>query len=334
MKRSIGFSCLIVAIVLLGTAVPGSAMDEHGKVITPPAPGMVSGPQVVLSPLGDTYLVNVDNEDNAGTGNPDGDMGGANPPCVFDEDSFHPIEFNINVSGALPTTSAELLIDAFDVDEQGGPPPEIDQVYLNGTYLGDLTGADSTWSTTILNVPIALVQAGNNKVVIIVDEDPPGTNDSWCVAVASGQLLIDGGAAGTASCRSLTTDAGQYDFGQTVTATLEVDTTLASQDVQVEVNILDPNGINVAGETRAYTTTDGDDDPQVFNLSLPAAGTAGAYTVQALIFDATGLFESECTVTIIVGQVEPIPATGHTGTLLLIFLVAVAGALLVLRRVL
>jgi len=67
-------------------------------------------------------------------------------------------------------------------------------------------------------------------------------------------------------------------------------------------------------------------------MSLPGSGPFGTYTVQALIFDATGLFQSECTATITVGVIEPIPATGHTGRLLLILLLAVAGAVLVLRR--
>ena len=220
MKKRLNIWCMFGLVVLLaGLATTGSAADQRGKVV-PPRPGGFHGPLQVLSPNGDTYLVTQDNEDNGGTGSPDGDMGGANPPCVFDTDGVHPIEFNINVSGALPTTSAQLFIEAFDVDEQGGPPPEIDQAWFNGNYLGDLTGDDNTWSNTVFNVPLAMVQAGDNLVTIVVDEDPPGTNGSWCVSVASGQLLIDGGAPTTASCRSIMTDLPAYDFGDPVTVTL------------------------------------------------------------------------------------------------------------------
>ena len=78
----------VVAVFVAMTASPGLAGDQRGKIVPPP-PGVSAAPVMVGSSLtaGDTYLITQDNEDNGGTGSPDGDMGGGNPPCVFDGDT-------------------------------------------------------------------------------------------------------------------------------------------------------------------------------------------------------------------------------------------------------
>ncbi len=138
-----------------------------------------------LSLAGATYFTNADNENNAGTGTPDNDMGvilGRTSPIA-------PIEFNINVA-APPTTSARLTVRAYDVDEEQG---QIDLVYFNGNLLGKLTGANEVDSTTVFEVPIAFVNAGNNRVRVEIDTS--GDSTPWVVRIDWAQLLIDGGAA-------------------------------------------------------------------------------------------------------------------------------------------
>jgi hypothetical protein len=323
MRRK-SFVCLIALGFAFGLAMSGPAIAGDENCVTAPVPAL---PFAAMAPNGDTYITDTDNENNAHTGAPDGDMGGASPPCLFNDDTIHPIEFNIFLTGPLPTTSAQLFIEAYDVDETSG---EDDQVYVNGTLVGTLTGADSTWSTTVLNVPLAVVQAGANLIEIQVDIHNVHT---WCVSVARGQLVIDGGAAASASCRFVTTDKAQYDFAEAVSTTLEVDTSLTSQTVRVEVNLLDPAAVIQDGLDRTFTVTGAIDDPQVFNLSIPGSGTSGTWKVEALIFDdSTRLFQSSCFAQVQVGvPQEPIPTTSRTGLLILIGLIALAGMLAIWR---
>lgn len=94
-----------------------------------------------LAVAGGTYYTDTDNENNAGTGVADNDM----DVTVSRGAGIHPIEFNIDVNGPLPTTSAFLTIRANDVDEEQG---EIDDVYFNGQFIGYLGGANNVQSTT------------------------------------------------------------------------------------------------------------------------------------------------------------------------------------------
>lgn len=248
-----------------------------------------------------TYVVTDDNENNARTGAPDGDW----HTCVFNDDPNHPIEFNLPVTGALPLTSAKLLLLCNDVDETSG---EVDEVYFNGHLLGTLTGANNQDSTTLFTISdLSWVLAGNNFVEILVDRQGVG---NWCVELKQAQLVLDGGCPATASCRSITTNKGSYDFGEQVSATTEVDTTLASQEVRLETNILDPSGVNVAGADATFTTTGSSNDAHTIDLPLPSSGASGLYTVESLIFDtATNQLQSICQTNIAVGSVTNCPAT-------------------------
>ena len=132
---------------------------------------------------GETYYTDTDNEDNVGSGSADGDMdvrlgnNTANYPN-------YPIEFNIDVTGALPATSAVLTINANDVDEEAG---EIDTVFLNGVEIGTLSGENGIDNTTRFSVDPSLIQPGNNLLRIEI-------SDGWLLTVYWGQLLIDGGS--------------------------------------------------------------------------------------------------------------------------------------------
>ena len=248
-----------------------------------------------------TYVLTDDNENNARTGTPDGDW----HTCVFNDDSNHPIEFNMPVTGPLPTYDAKLLLLCNDVDETSG---EVDQVYFNGHLLGTLTGANNQDSTTVFTIPnLSWVLPGNNFVQILVDINGVG---NWCVELKQAQLVIDGGCPATASCRTIGTDKSAYDFGEQVQVTTEVDTTLSSQSVRLETNILDPNGVNVAGADATYVTYGSADDPRTISLYLPGSGDSGLYTVESLIFDvATNQLQTICSTTIAVGSVSNCPAT-------------------------
>ncbi|MCU0305976.1 MAG: hypothetical protein MUC56_18125 [Thermoanaerobaculales bacterium] len=238
-----------------------------------------------------TYVVTSDNDNNAYSGSPDGDWG----YCLYNDDPKHPIEFHFDVSESS-ISSAQLLLLCHDVDQNTTPGnPEIDKVYVNGSYLGNLTGANDEDSTTIFTVPSASVGPGRNRVRIDVNTNPGSQPDDWCVEIKQAQLVINGGCNGQASCRSVSTDRTSYAPGETVAVTYEVDTSAASQQVRVESNLLDPGGVIVAGAERNYTTNGSSNDPKTVNLALPSGAAAGTYTAQVLVFDGpSGRLESSC----------------------------------------
>jgi len=238
-----------------------------------------------------TYVLTEDNDDNSYTGSPDGDWG----YCLFNNDAKHPIEFHINVNESS-ITSAQLLLLAHDVDQFTEPGnPEIDKVYVNNTYVGDLTGATDEDSTTLFSVPVNALTTGNNRVRIDVNQNPGTPSSKWCVKLIQAQLLINGGCTGRASCRSVSTNNSSYAPGATVAITYEIDTTAASQQIRVESNLLNPDGVIVAGAERNYTTSGSSNDPQTVNLALPNNSVSGTYKAQILIFDtASGQLESSC----------------------------------------
>lgn len=317
--RTLTFINLVLPFVLLAPA----AADDYSQPPPPPAPPLATS----FSTTGSTYLVDTDNENNAGTGTPDGDMGAASTGCLFKYDPLHPIEFNFFVTGPLPTTSAVLLLETWDVDFAQG---ELDEVFFNNVSLGYATGADSQWSNSSFTLPLSLVVAGNNTVRMMVDQ---GTSGSWCTWIARGQLILDGGAPATASCRSITTNKPNYQWGETVTVTVEADTTLANQSVRIEVNLKNSAAQIITGTNRTVTITGNANDPESFSLALPISGPPApqTWTAEALIFDSqTGAFQSTCSVTFLIGT-EPIPTLGWAGLAALAVLLAALAAF-VLRR--
>lgn len=128
------------------------------------------------------YGRDTDNENNDGTGTPDWDM----DTCVFNDYSNHPIEFNIIIPNTVTNPqdrAATLRMNIWDVDL----PDEIDEVFLNGVYLGTLTGANNTWGINIFNIPIGTLKNGKNLVQIKVDRNYVGY---WCVEVDWGIIKL------------------------------------------------------------------------------------------------------------------------------------------------
>ena len=128
-----------------------------------------------------TYHTDIDNEDNARSGNPDDDMGvgaGVNQ-CVWGADSMHPIEFRISSPGGKAT----LTIAAWDVDEDTWAPgiPEEHSVYFNGAYLGNLvTGPNATWTVSTFSV----LATGNDLIEAVA------WVEGGCFGIAWGALDI------------------------------------------------------------------------------------------------------------------------------------------------
>ena len=108
------------------------------------------------------YATTGDNENNAGTGHPDGDMGFA-PSAdeyVCEEDRIAPIEFRI----ASPGGAKQLVITAWDVDAHF---PEVMKVYFNGAHVGNLdAGPSNRWTVSYFDV----AATGNDLVKIKITQ--------------------------------------------------------------------------------------------------------------------------------------------------------------------
>jgi hypothetical protein len=126
------------------------------------------------------YGTDIDNENNARTGTADGDM----DTYLYRSNSQSPIEFNINIPVAnAATRSATLRMDVYDVDASSG---EVDEVFVNGTYVGTLNGSDGQWGVNIFNIPIGVLKQGKNLVKVNIDKN----NASWAVKVDWGIIKL------------------------------------------------------------------------------------------------------------------------------------------------
>ncbi|WP_300496621.1 invasin domain 3-containing protein [Marinobacter sp.] len=231
---------------------------------------------------GETYFTDTDNEDNAGSGSPDGDMDFR----LGSGSAIYPIEFNIDVTGALPTTSAILTINANDVDEEAG---ETDTVFLNGVELGRLSGENNVDNTTRFSVDPSIIQPGNNLVEITI-ADTSGNGTNWQLTVYWGQLLVDGGSEEDADTTAFSiTNYGIA--GSTVTmdvdAVIDINTT---GDYRVELNVIDPDGNNIGVLSEDFSATAGETLTKSYSPTYQIEEQSGTYTIEALLFYNDGGF--------------------------------------------
>ncbi len=134
-----------------------------------------------------SLFIDQDNENNELTGTPDGDF----HTYLCKGDPRLPIEFNFFIEQPL-IVSAELKITAYDVDATpafGIPYPEVNEVYVNGNYVGILTGADETESVSVFNVPGAfLVPGPNGKNLVQIFVSTKGKY--WCLEMRTAEIIV------------------------------------------------------------------------------------------------------------------------------------------------
>ena len=161
---------------------PAATADD--RPIAPPEPAQGPVPRVLAVgnqpsteiQAGGYYTTTIDNEDNNRTGNPDYDM----DTGICGGYSIEPIEFNIFIDRLPGLLNNVLTIRAYDVEL----PNEVDEVRINGVYLGNLAGAEETWSETSFTVPAGGIVIGANLVEIDV------TNSGWCATIDWGELFV------------------------------------------------------------------------------------------------------------------------------------------------
>lgn len=239
----------------------------------PPGDVPISSSNFVNSGENGNAYTTVDNAGPDGLPPADGDM----DVYLFDYDYQAPIEFNIWLDSLSDVNFPTLNLYAYDIDETSG---ERDEVYINDHFLGTLTGANGQWSTTVLPIKPVFLKEGNNLIRIEIDVLYEG---NWAVTVDWGQIVTNN-QSGPAFIRSIELDNTSYLPGEIVSATVEVDTTLATQGVKVEVNLIDPDWVVLDGYSQTYTLSGILDDPHTWNLGLPT-DAAGGYYVQVLVYD-------------------------------------------------
>ncbi len=82
--------------------------------------------------------------------------------------------------------SGRITVRAFDVDDDAPVGPEVDILYVNGTEVGALSGADNQWSINTFEFPLELLRLpttanpqGRNDFEVDIDT----TNNGWAVEV-------------------------------------------------------------------------------------------------------------------------------------------------------
>jgi YVTN family beta-propeller protein len=137
-------------------------------------PGRAPSPQVEA---GQVYSTTVDNEDNALTGSPDGDM----DTTMCSSSAIAPVEFNILVDRVPAPTGNVLTMRAFNYYNYANAS----QVILNGVALGELPNNSYQWSETSFSIPSGVALPGVNLVQVIIRQ-------GQCVEIDWGEMLVTG----------------------------------------------------------------------------------------------------------------------------------------------
>ena len=221
-----------------------------------------------------TYYQNSDNENNAHTHVADNDM----DVSLGNAAGIHPIEFNLNVA-ALPMNSSVLTLRALDVDEEQG---EVDEVYINGHYLGRLTGANNVWSVTSFNIDPAFLVVGDNLIEIKVDQGNDPT--AWVTTIDWAQNLVDGGAGVQGDTRSVQITSTSQNA---TTVTVNTQTTVHSATggtYRLQISLIDPNGNAVTISTSDFPVAPNTDVVRNVSPTYPLSSVSGVYKVEAQLF--------------------------------------------------
>ena len=206
-------------------------------------------------------------------------------------------EFTIYVDQASGS-SAILTLRVNDVDEEAG---ELDEVYLNGVYLGVLSGTNDTWSTTSFNITSQIIYNADNTVRICID---PGGGEAtdWRAEIDWGQILVDGGSAADADIVTVSA-SGTWNA-------ISVQTNVSAthtDDFRLEINLLDSTNNNKDIATEVFHLTGGSSTTRTMIVSLPSEPTATeTFTIEANLFnDTTGVQQTVKTTTWTYSADEP-----------------------------
>ena len=187
-------------------------------------------------------------------------------------------------------TSATLSLRVNDVDEEAG---ELDEVYLNGVYLGYLSGTDGTWSTTSFNITNQIIYGSSNTIRVCIDP-AGGESTDWKAELDWGQILVDGGSAEDADITSVSA-SGPWNA-------IQVQTNISATNTdtyRLEINLLDSTNNNKDIATDTFPLSGGSSTSRSNTVALPSEPSGSeTFTVEALLFNnTTGIQQSVKTTT-------------------------------------
>lgn len=117
------------------------------------------------------------------------------------DDPGYPFRMTFQLDEAtMPLQSCRLGIYSWDCDEVSSTwHYEYDMVYVNGVFVGVLTGQNATWKTSYFEVPLSALKMGENEIVVYVGHKDKETGtivrdtDYWLLTIDWASLQFDGG---------------------------------------------------------------------------------------------------------------------------------------------
>lgn len=182
---------------------------------------------------------------------------GLDTGCTFNDDPEHPLIIDVMIDkavgpvdangylqgadaliaqGIIPSTVG-ILMPAYDVDVNGAPPPERNEVIFNGESLGVLNGDDGIWMLNNFTVDVRKLKfpapgsgaARANRVQINIDTLSSGR---WCTAIDWVALNLE---IKPVVALTLTPDNGNPVWKDTSTKITEI----FAQTLDVDCNLTD-----------------------------------------------------------------------------------------------
>ena len=101
---------------------------------------------------------------------------------------------------------------------------------------------------------------------------------------------------------SLSTDKQTYSPDDIINAAIDLTTNANSQSVRLETNLYDPMGINIDGSSTTHTLNQNTIISVSRELSIPANGLSGEYTIEAIVYDSSSIQQDEKTLIVNVGE--------------------------------
>lgn len=207
-------------------------------------------------------------------------------------DSGYPFKMNFTLDeNTMPLQSCRLGISSWDCDEDStGSTREWDQVYVNDTCVGVLTGQNQLWKTSYFEVPLSALHMGNNTIIIYVGHMDNATGatvthtNQWLLKVQQAVLQFDGGKDANApeTFKLELTSATETATGISCTANAQIQSTQVHSYV-IEYSLVDLSINQIVADDEENVS--GTNISSTGHFYLPADAPRGNYRIEATLRD-------------------------------------------------
>ena len=214
-----------------------------------------------------------------------------------------PVEFLI-YTNETDVDFAKLRIRAYDIDFG-----EINYVFVNGTWVGQLVGSNNNYSITEFMISPALVNLGENVANEIEISLDVNSTDSGSSKIMWGQFVFNQPPI-YASINSLGLNRSNYYPGEEVEVNSLLSTQLYSQSVRAEYELINADLEIIDTYQENFTLSIISSYQASATLDLPGDSNLGEYSIKMVIFDVeTGVKQSERTTNLSVLSGNPVIST-------------------------